>query len=180
MKEHINVIKDSFIDYSGKEHHFVIAAITTPFEDEGTGYPVVYGDGTANVLVKKITLGVSICNPEDTFNEKTGVMRALGRAKQSDPVLYAVDGDVITNFLVDSLLAQEAKFLKNNPGLFIRGYNEAKERYLKNNKMNELANNFSETERIIIDNIKKNPNYLDNVNEYIKWFNSQQCKNHGK
>lgn len=180
MKEHVNVIKDSFIDYAGKEHHFVIAAVTTPLEDEVDGYPIAYGDDTVNLLVKSICLGISICNPEDTFDERTGVMKALGRAKQSSPVLYAVNGDIITNFLVDSLLAQEAKFLKNNPGLYIKGYNEAKERYLKNNKMNELATNFSETERIIVDNIKKNPNYLDNVNEYIKWFNNQQCKNHGK
>ena len=171
MKEHVNVIKDSFIDFAGKKHYFVIAAVTVPTELTTEVYVSDEEDAYFdNYIEKCVSIGYSICNPEDQYDEKVGILKAIGRARNADPVLYTADGNLITNFLIESLLKQEARYLKNNPNEYIPGYNEAKERYLKNQKMKEIKDNFSEVERIIVDNVQKDPRFLDNVNEYLKWL----------
>lgn len=41
MKEHVNVLKDSFVDYAGRTHHFVIAAVTNGLVDEYGHSPLI-------------------------------------------------------------------------------------------------------------------------------------------
>ena len=188
MKEHVNVLKDSFVDYAGKTHHFVIAAVTNDLMNEEGQVPLIIREDCAIVDVvatakKGISLGVSICNPEDQFVEKVGVLKAVARARNSEAVLYVTDPGYINKTLVEAFLKQEAEYLKNNPEAYITGYNEAKERYLKNQKMKNLKENFSEVEKIVVEGVQKNPKFLDNVNTYLAWLNNQnkgKCKKHGK
>ena len=47
--------------------------------------------------------------------------------------------------------------------------------------MEELKNNFSDIENLIISNVQKDPKFLDNVNVYLDWVNNQnkgKCKKH--
>ena len=85
MKQCVEVIKDSFTDYAGRVHHFVIAAISEAFEV--SPFVAVANDpmfasqiGTVKTGVR---LGISICTPKDTFDEKVGVLKATAISKNS-------------------------------------------------------------------------------------------------
>ena len=185
MKPYVEVIKDSFVDYAGKTHHFVIAAVSKPCEENTAS--VIWDDWTVEVqesLSKGLSIGISICNPEDTFDEKVGVLKAVSRAQKSDPVLYVTNPGYINSTLVKAFLQQEANYLKNNPELYIEGYSDAKKRYLKKKNMEEMKDNFSSTEKIIVEEVQKNPKFLDNVSTYLAWLKNQEngkrCKKSGK
>lgn len=173
--EHVEVLKDQFIDYAGKTHHFILAAISDNFEedldvvsiDEQTLIPI----GTVS---KGIRLGLSICNPEDEYSEQTGVCQAIGRARQSEIAIYATYKGFINTKMVRGLLEQEAEYLKANPEKYITGYTERKERFLKKQEMEQIKNNFTEVERIIVDGVQKDPKFLDNVTKYLNWTKRQK------
>ena len=185
MKQCVEVIKDSFTDYAGRVHHFVIAAISDAFEVPPM---VVVADDSMSAsqigIVKKgVRLGIAICNPEDTFNEKVGVLKATARAKNSEISLYSSEAGQINTKLVRAFLEQEAEYLKNNPDKYIQGYSDSKERWLRNERMKEVGNNLTVVEKVIVEGVKKDPKFLDNVKEYLKWLNNQsksKCKESGK
>ena len=103
MKQRVDTLVSSFIDYKGQEHMFVVAAVSEVLpktygevypEDTGAseqekstsvGYEVVrYNEWDSDYLegvVKSLRLGVSICNPIDKFNERAGKEKAVHRAK---------------------------------------------------------------------------------------------------
>ena len=180
MKEFTEVLKDSFVDYAGKTHHFVIAALCQTPDNEDLN--AIMDDDEEFCLEdmadRTVTLGVSICNPLDEFDEKTGTLKAIGRAKQNDPALFAYNRGYISVELIRAFLKQEAEYLKRHPDVYIVSYNEAKERYLKNKEMQELKNNFSDVEKAVVENVEKDPRFLDNVNKYLVYMKNQKqgCK----
>lgn len=189
MKQYVEVIKDSFVDYAGRTHHFIIAAVSDSLEGECHDALMVVEPYKAELNVigyveKGVRIGISICNPEDKFDEKVGTLKAIARAKKSVVVLYATDRDYISTPVVRALLQQKADHLKSNPDMYIEGYNDSKARYLKRKSMEELKENFSEIEKIIVNGVQKDPKYLDNVNTYLTWLKNQKqgkkCKKSGK
>jgi len=171
--EHVELLKDQFIDYSGKVHHFVIAAVSEELPCECDVITSDEADLIGSVS-KGLKLGLSICNPEDTFVEKVGVCKALGRAKQSDPVVFVSYKGLINTTMVRALLEQEANYLKANPEKYIVGYADAKARFEKYKEIEGIKNGFTEVEKIIVDNAIKNPKFLDNINTYLSWINKQK------
>lgn len=173
--EHVEVLKDQFVDYAGQIHYFMIAGVSIEYEDS---LEVTTGAGIeadfCGYLDKGLHIGISICNPEDKFDEKIGALKAIGRAKKSIAALYATNPGYINSKMVKALLEQEAEYLKQNPELYIAGYAESKERYLKRKEMNTIKDNFTEVERIIVDSVQKDPKFLDNVNKYLKWIKQQK------
>ena len=152
MKERTQFIHGSFVDYKGKEHHFVICAYSkllprTFKEAEGIEFDadkddrvetfaVSYADtygclDNYDKVVKSVSIGVSICNPEDEFNYVVGCKKAQARAKNSNATLYATKSGMINTTMVTGLLTQEAEYLKNNPDAYIKGYEESKRAYLE-------------------------------------------------
>ena len=159
MKERTQFIHDSFVDYKGKEHHFVICAYSkllprTFKEAEGIEFDadkddrvetfaVSYADtygclDNYDKVVKSVSIGVSICNPEDEFNYVVGCKKAQARAKNSNATLYATKSGMINTTMVTGLLTQEAEYLKNNPDAYIKGYEESKRAYLEKQKKANL------------------------------------------
>ena len=181
MKQCVEVIKDSFTDYAGRVHHFVIAAVSDAFEVPPM---VVVADGPMSAsqigtVKKRVRLGVAICNPEDAFDEKVGVLKATARAKNSEISLYSSATGQINTKLVRAFLEQEAEYLKNNPDKYIRGYSDSKERWLRNERMKEVGNNLTDVEKVIVEGVQKDSKFLNNVTEYLKWLNNQskdKCK----
>lgn len=181
MKKYLEHIVDSFTDYEGKVHHFVIAAVseTLPktaveaYKDEWTGedkkitYSIaeeVEGEPEAyftTEVVKVLKLGITICNPNDTFNEELGKKVAVQRAQ---PKLYATDPGVINSCMVKALLQQEASYLKNNPEKYIAAYAGDKAKFLENKKLEEIKNSFSEEENAVVEKILNGE--LDTVLDY--------------
>ena len=189
MKPYVEVIKDSFVDYAGKTHHFIIAAVSDNLGKTYGDIPVVVVpqglcSKTLGFAEKGIRIGISICNPEDKFDEKVGTLKAIARAERSGIALYASDRGYINTTLVRAFLQQEAEYLKNNPEQYIAGYEDSKSRYLKRKSMEEMKENFSSTEKIIVEEVQKNPKFLDDVSTYLAWLKNQEngkkCKKSGK
>ena len=194
MKERVEIITDSFTDYVDKVHHFVIVALsqTLPtYEGEletsytrnsqnRVSYEVnEYVDDYGNTeyfgqVVKVLRLGISICNPTDAFNEEVGIRKAIARARNSEPVLYASNLGIINTRVVKAVLEQEAEYLKNNPENFISGYADMRDRYLTRQKMETMKNEFSELENKVVEGLQKDPKFLDNAMSYLEWEQRQQ------
>ena len=96
-----------------------------------------------------VTIGISVCNPEDVFNEEEGKKIAKAKADNIDtlPRIYVTSKGIITAELVDAFLKQQAQFFKENPETWIAGYKEAKEKYEKVKIAKETIDNFSEEEK---------------------------------
>lgn len=182
MQEKVNnkvVIKDSFVDFEGKTHKFIIAAVKTSLKNEYNDVPeVIQSTGIMKISSVEVPIGlkigVSICNPDDKYDENLGVIKAVGRAIKSNPVLYALHSGQLGDKLINVFLMQEAEYIKENPEKYIKGYNNAKNNYTLNKEMNQIYNNFSDIEKIVVKEIKNNPNYLDNINKYVNYIN--KCK----
>ncbi len=192
MKEHVEVINDSFVDYAGKTHHFTIAAVSSLLPRNGKELELgshennavihevaIYVEdyGTEDYLcdvTKALRLGISMCNPTDEFDEKVGALKAIARARENEPALLSVDPGTINTRVVRALLEQEAEYLKHNPENFIEGYADMKARYEKRKEMEAMAENFSETEKAVITGIQENPRFLDNAFEYLEWLKNQK------
>ena len=190
MKERTQFIHDSFVDYKGKEHHFVICAYSkllprTFKEAEGIEFDadkddrvetfaVSYADSYGcldnyDKVVKSVSIGVSICNPEDEFNYVVGCKKAQARAKNSNATLYATKSGMINTTMVTGLLTQEAEYLKNNPDAYIKGYEESRRAYLEKQKKADIFTALPEQ-------AKETINYLRNcskqlVNNIMKFVN---------
>lgn len=198
MKEHVEFITDSFTDYAGKVHQFVIAALSqnlpvrsgqlennpvesdcVPVTHEVGIYVEDYGtEDYMGTVSKVIRLGVSICNPTDTFDEKVGALKAAARAHDAKPALYASNPGVINTKMVKALLEQEAEYLKNNPENFIVGYADMRDRYLTRQKMEAMKGQFSEVENQVVEGLRQDPKFLDNAMQYLEWLCNQNkgCK----
>lgn len=192
MKEHVEVTNDSFVDYAGKTHYFTIAAVSSLLPRNGkelgmdshmdntvTHEVAVYVEdyGTDNYLcgvTKALYLGISMCNPTDEFDEKVGALKAIARARENSPALLSVDPGTINTKVVRALLEQEAEYLKHNPENFIEGYADMKARYEKRKEMEDMAENFSETEKAVVAGIQENPKFLDNALKYLGWLKNQK------
>ena len=181
MKERTQFIHDSFVDYKGKEHHFVICAYSkllpkTFKEAEGiefdadkddrvetfaVSYAASYGClDNYDKVVKSVSIGVSICNPEDEFNYVIGCKKAQARAKNSNATLYATKSGMINTTMVTGLLTQEAEYLKNNPDAYIKGYEESKRAYIEKQKKADIFTALPEQAKDTI-------NYLRNCSKQL-------------
>lgn len=174
MNEYI--VYDKITDFAGKEHNFIIAAIKVNIKDKIKAKAELispYNDiqdifGYASIGIKT---GLAICNPNDKFDDKCGVSKAIARANNSNIVLSMEYADQLTDSMVNLYLLQEAQYVKKYPERFIKGYKKAKEKYLKEKEIKDLENNFTEAEKDIVKNIKKNPSYLDNIKKYLSFWN---------
>lgn len=161
MKKYIDFFVDSFVDYQGIEHHFVVASLsqTLPSKEveinPDTEYPDDLIDFTIcrnhefdsydiDTVVKSLSIGISICNPEDEFDVEVGRAKALARARCSTPVLYATKPGVINTTMVKALMKQEAEYLKNNPDAYIKGYSAAEKKYKQYQKDLDTLSNLTD------------------------------------
>lgn len=181
MREHVEALTDSFTDYAGKVHHFVIAAVSKDLiKDESPFTIIAKLEDPVNaqaIIEKELCIGISICNPEDKFDEQKGALKAISRARNSEAVIYVTHSGYINTKMVKALLEQEAEYLKQNPEKYIKGYDDAKKRYFEKQEMTKVGNNLSEIERIIVDKLIENPKYLENVDKYLAWLSKQsKCK----
>lgn len=125
----VEYIVDSFVDYTGIERKFVMAAVSIHNE-----YCVDIKEDEDTVLNdhKILSIGVSVCRPTDEFNEALGKRIAEGKAtKYRDHALYAVDAGLINDKMVKALLEQEAEYFKVNPGRYLAGYDKDAQKYQK-------------------------------------------------
>lgn len=108
MKEKIQYLYDTLIDYEGKERKFILCAYTIP-KDGG----------------KITTFGLSLTRPEDmpNYNKKLGESKALWKAKGSPfaTVTCDMEGGMNTN-ICNSYLKSFAKYFKEDPSSLLPWY----------------------------------------------------------
>ena len=86
--------------------------------------------------MKVLSIGVSVCRPDDEFNETLGKTIAEGKAtKYRNHALYAVDAGLINETMVKALLQQEAEYFKVNPGRYLAGYDRDAEKYRRSERI---------------------------------------------
>ena len=188
MKSKEQYLCSEFVDFEGKTHKFIIAAYSEVlpthsaelnlYEEED--FPVTYDvsgyiddswEESLGPVVKKLSIGVAICHPDDTYNEELGKKKALKAAIQSTKVLYSSKLGLINTPMVTALLQQEAEFLKNNPELYIKGYRERHKKYLADTKLEDDFNDLSEMEKHILANLS--PDDLLRLAEFSSKLNEK-------
>lgn len=198
MKSKEQYLCSEFVDFEGKTHKFVIAAYsevlpTYSYEIDSVreaDLPVVYDvsgyiegeweEALGNV-VKRLSIGVAICHPDDEYSEELGKKKALKAAKLSTKALYSSKLGLINTTMVTALLKQEAEFLKNNPELYIKGYRDKHNKFLANAKLEEEFKNLSESDKHILanftsDNLIRLAEFSQKLNEeHFNRLSSYMC-----
>lgn len=186
MNPHVEILQDEFTDYAGKKHIFMVAAVSEHLEDDSLGVVEVQGLEAEVIddVKETVGIGISLCNPCDTFNERAGAMKAIHRAENVPTFTYTCstrggfDADV-----VKALMTRAAKYVKQNRDEFIPGYSEMKERYLKNKQMEDFGKGLGEVERIVVEKTQEDPRFLTKIQEYIDWSRNQKkgkCQKRGE
>lgn len=174
MKERIDTIKGEFVDYAGDLHQFIIAAVSIELDPDSSTISV---DDYSDPIVKRLGIGYSICAPGDVYDEEIGMKQAIGRARITTTALYSTHLGLINTKMVKALLEQEAEYLKNNPEKYITRYNRDRKNYERSKFINSLKNDLSELELQVMNKLKQNPNFLDNMYECLEYDESTRYNN---
>ena len=147
---------EEFVDYTGKIRKFVMAAVSIiPDEYCALIETREKGFSVTDEFSKILSIGVSVCRPNDEFDEKLGIEIAVGKAtKNTDHRLYSNDEGLINNLMVNALLEQECKYFKSNPGRYLKGYDEDMEKFNKVQTQNNLKKSLLDKERAALDSIQ--------------------------
>lgn len=152
---------DSFIDYKGTKVNFILAAVSIPCNNV-----IVPVDECGCVdeeqwekqveSPKILSIGMAIQHPTDTWNEELGKEIAYGKAiKKRDHVLATTDAGLINTKVVEALVEQEAAYMHVNPGRYIAGYDDAKNKYLKRKAQDEYINSLTDEEKMALTTLAK-------------------------
>lgn len=133
------IIKEgSFIDFEGKTHYFTVCGC---LQNVAVGINVyVKNDktnGADDTFESIFSVGVSICNPEDTYNEKIGILQATGRAEKirNCALVMTISNRVMfTPSMAEELVINIVNDIKRVPGKYIEGYNRMEENWKKKNE----------------------------------------------
>jgi len=134
--------KGNIVDFRGVEHPFIVCALSTSnFQTEEHKVELSVRDTDAYIVdsmefPRAVFIGISVCNPEDNWDEEKGKMIALAKAKGFNPykiqksaALFATRSGLISEPLVNALLDKEVQHVIDDPESVIKGYNKMKLRY---------------------------------------------------
>lgn len=137
VKNRIEYRIGEFTDFAGRPRKYIVAAVS---ELVNCGLVTTMTDDvklTMEEVVKKLSLGFSICDPNDEWNEELGKRIALGKAiKRPTRVMYASHAGMINTEVVNALINQEMEFLEKNPETVFKGYETAKKKWLDSQEIN--------------------------------------------
>lgn len=143
MKERIVYSNGQFTDFAGQIRKFVIAAVSTIIDTE-----IVTTEGDyVHTPKKKLSLGIAICNPTDTYNEEIGKKIAYSKAVSPSNTLcmFVCDGGMVNTKMVEALIEQEKEYFIAYPEKHIKGYLAAKTKYEANVKKESDKKNLVES-----------------------------------
>ena len=141
-----------FTDYAGETRKFIFAAVSEILPNAGednegneldVNYDVVeFISGEKGLdcnfedhVVKKLSIGVSVQNAKDKFDEDLGITIAIGKAKKRPVgVFYCTTTGLISAAMVGAVLDNEVKHFKTNPGMYIAGYDKAAAKWAADQK----------------------------------------------
>ena len=142
-------VSGSFVDYRGKEHKVIVCGITAKPSFVGFGYPDVYAniENSAFRIEKTLNIGFAICNPNDSFDEAKGEKIAASRAESAEAIIMSTSKSGMFNTnTVNAILNDYLDYIIKDPGSVIKGYDAAKEKYVKNQKLVEEISSMTDKE----------------------------------
>ena len=151
MKKEIASYKlGQFVDFKGVERLVVACAVSMPVEEGLTATWNIPGVEDSFEIVRAISIGIAVYNPEDEFNLTFGKEQAYKKALAGEPCWFIGKGGVITKECIDALLAEKIDHFTKNPEIVIKDYNANKAKYEEIQKEKEYIQNASPEEQAIL------------------------------
>lgn len=156
MKKEIASYKlGQFVDFKGVERLVVACAVSMPVEEGLTATWNIPGVEDSFEIVRAISIGIAVYNPEDEFNLTFGKEQAYKKALAGDPCWFIGKGGVITKECIDALLTEKINHFSKNPEMVIKDYNANKAKYEEIQKEKEYIQNASPEEQAVLTLISK-------------------------
>lgn len=151
MKKEIASYKlGQFIDFKGVERLIVACAVSMPVKEGLTATWNIPGVEDSFEIVRAISIGIAVYNPEDEFNLTFGKKQAYKKALAGDPCWFVGKGGVITKECIDALLTEKINHFIKNPEIVIKDYNANKAKYEQIQKEKEYIQNASPAEQAVL------------------------------
>lgn len=169
----------SFKDFAGLSHGVVICSLSsTPYDCCDTltvgwadvDYVVDCNASICDEVIRTVSIGISICNPNDVFDVEIGKKIAYNKAKDNTPCLFATKGSVVNSLLVNALMDQELDRLSKYPHLYIAGYENAKKAYENKLECEKMLENLDPLESETIEAINSGVD-VDKCLKLAKYLN---------
>ena len=151
MKKEIASYKlGQFVDFKGVERLIVACAVSMPVKEGLTATWDIPGVEDSFEIVRAISIGIAVYNPEDEFNLTFGKEQAYKKALARDPCWFVGKGGVITKECIDALLTEKINHFIKNPEIVIKDYNANKAKYEQIQKEKEYIQNASPAEQAVL------------------------------
>lgn len=151
MKKEIASYKlGQFVDFKGVERLVVACAISTPVKEGLTATWDIPGVEDSFEIVRAVSVGIAVYNPEDEFNLTFGKEQAYKKAIEGEPCWFIGKGGVITKECIDALLAEKINHFAKNPEIVIKNYNTNKTKYEKIQREKEYIQTASPEEQAVL------------------------------
>ena len=151
MKKEIASYKlGQFVDFKGVERLIVACAVSMPVKEGLTATWNIPGVEDSFEIIRAISIGIAVYNPEDEFNLTFGKEQAYKKALAGDPCWFIGKGGVVTKECIDALLTEKIDHFTKNPEIVIKDYNANKAKYEEIQKEKEYIQNASPEEQAIL------------------------------
>lgn len=151
MKKEIASYKlGQFVDFKGIERLIVACAVSMPVKEGLTATWNIPGVEDSFEIVRAISIGIAVYNPEDEFNLTFGKEQAYKKALAGDPCWFIGKGGVVTKECIDALLTEKIDHFTKNPEIVIKDYNANKAKYEEIQKEKEYIQNASPEEQAVL------------------------------
>jgi hypothetical protein len=151
MKKEIASYKlGQFVDFKGVERLVVACAVSMPVKEGLTATWNVPGVEDSFEIVRAVSVGIAVYNPEDEFNLTFGKEQAYKKALAGEPCWFIGKGGVITKECIDALLTEKINYFAKNPEIVIKNYNANKAKYEKIQKEKEYIQTASPEEQAVL------------------------------
>lgn len=156
MKKEIATYKlGQFVDFKGFERLVVACAVSMPVKEGLTATWNIPGVEDSFEIVRAISIGIAVYNPEDEFNLTFGKEQAYKRALAGEPCWFIGKGGVITKECIDALLTEKINHFSKNPEMVIKDYNANKAKYEQIQREKEYIQTASPEEQVVLTLISK-------------------------
>ena len=151
MKKEIATYKlGQFVDFKGVERLVVACAVSMPVKEGLIATWNIPGVEDSFEIVRSISVGIAVYNPEDEFNLTFGKEQAYKKALAGEPCWFIGKGGVITKECIDALLTEKINHFSKNPEIVIKNYNVNKAKYEQIQREKEYIQTASPEEQAVL------------------------------
>ena len=150
MKKEIASYKlGQFVDFKGIERLVVACAVSMPVKEGLTASWNIPGVEDSFEIVRAVSVGIAVYNPEDEFDLTFGKEQAYKKALVGEPCWFIGKGGVLTKECIDALLTEKINHFVANPEIVIKDYNANKTKYEQIQKEKEYIASASPAEQAV-------------------------------